>query len=715
MSQLGILVIEPKGGRRVMGANLSKHISAIYWGNKPTINLDEGAMAEQTESSYITTGYRSPLGPYQRRVEESARGAHLILDHIFGDKKSYLDPTYTIWDSETAQKAQDMVLQSCWQGEGNPFTEIPAFLRTAGVDSKALALFTAESYLLRNIQMYAANLETIEFRIRGFLNSAYSPDQVEEVITGKKVSDLLSLTLYKGGVQSNFYPSMTFIWMAQLCLALANASRTDKLAEDPWLLKDFLDPVSKVAAEVYVRRGRETDQEPKTTLSREAQARPFLIAMFPNVFEPISGSGDKKKINNYLLQKLQLTDTGDIDKNLLEARRYIETSQDQDNLGLQELRDFLGTDTEHQRGDFVFGEDRVILFDGLKPLWGAKHSSTSNPVSSTAVETLPAQGLTMLHRLNQNQVVQKIHAPRGGKEGKNWVADTLAVLENRKQIIFYGPPGTGKTFIAQALVDSYEPEDPAEELPGSHFEIVQFHPSYTYEDFFEGYRPSTTSPEDKDSSQQSLSFTLKPGPLKRLADRACLEPTRPFFLVIDEINRGNIAKIFGELYFLLEYRDRAITLQYSDAAFSLPENLFIIGTMNTVDRSIATVDSAIRRRFAFVELSPRKEPTRGALARSGNSVGAQLQEELNSRLSDRGADLSVGPSYFFGLTTQESLQQVWDYDILPLLVDYFYGVKTPDQVESEYALNTFLTSGSDEEAELEDGDGANDAHGDTGE
>lgn len=698
-----------------MGATLSKHISAIYWGNKPTINLDEGAMAEQTESSYITTGYRSPLGPYQLRVEESACGAHLILDHIFGDKKSYLDPTCTIWDSETAHKAQDMVLQSCWQGEGNPFTEIPAFLRIAGVDSKALALFTAESYLLRNIQMDAAKPETIEFRIRILLEGAYTPEQAEAMLTGKEIARLLSLTLYKGGQQANFYPSMTFIWMAQLCQALANAPRADELAENPWLLKDFLSPVSEAAAEIYVRRGRETGQEPRRSLSLDAHARPFLIAMFPNVFEPIGVSSSKKKINDYLLQKLQLTDEGDIDKNLLEARCYIETSQDQDNPGLQEIQDFLGTDTHHQRGDFVFGEDRVVLFDGLMPLWGTPRSSTSNPVSSASVETLPAQGLTMLHRLNQNQVVQKIHAPRGGKEGKNWVADTLAVLENRKQIIFYGPPGTGKTFIAQALVDSYEPEDPAEELPGSHFEIVQFHPSYTYEDFFEGYRPSTTSPEDKDSSQQSLSFTLKPGPLKRLADRARQYPKQPFFLIIDEINRGNIAKIFGELYFLLEYRDRAITLQYSDDAFSLPENLFIIGTMNTVDRSIATVDAAIRRRFAFVELSPRKEPTRGALVRSRNSLGAQLQEELNSRLSNRSADLSVGPSYFFGVTTQESLEQVWDYDILPLLVDYFYGVKTADQVEEEYALNTFLTSGSDEEAELEEGDGATDAHRDTGE
>lgn len=672
-------------------------------------------MAEQTEPTYITTGYRSPLGSYQLRVEESARGAHLILDHIFGDKKSYLDPTYTIWDAETAQKAQDMVLQSCWKSDRGPFEEIPAFLSTAGVDSKPLALFAAESYLLRNIQMYAAKPETVEGRIRTFLQSAYSPEQVEAMLTVREVARLLSLTLYSGGQQANFYPSMTFIWMTQLCLALANVSRAEDLAEDAWLLKDFLSPVSEAAAEIYVRRGRETDQEPKTTLSREAQARPFLIAMFPNVFEPISVSGSKKKINDYLLQKLQLTDAGDIDKNLLEARRYIETSQDQNNPGLQEIRDFLGTATQHQWGDLVFGEDRMVLFDGLKPLWNSTQSSTSNPDSSISVEDLQAQGLTMLRILNQDQIVQKIHAPRAGEDGRNWVAETLAVLENRKQIIFYGPPGTGKTFIAQAIVDSYEFEEPAEELPGSHFEIVQFHPSYTYEDFFEGYRPSTTSPTDKDSSHQSLSFTLKPGPLKRLADRARQEPTRPFFLIIDEINRGNIAKIFGELYFLLEYRDRAITLQYSDAAFSLPENLFIIGTMNTVDRSIATVDAAIRRRFAFVELSPRKEPTRGALARSGHSLGAQLQEELNSRLSNRGADLSVGPSYFFGLTTQESLEQVWDYDILPLLVDYFYGVKTADQVESEYALTTFLTSDNDETDELEEGSGNHDAHGDTAE
>ena len=134
--------------------------------------------------------------------------------------------------------------------------------------------------------------------------------------------------------------------------------------------------------------------------------------------------------------------------------------------------------------------------------------------------------------------------------------------------------------------------------------LVQFHPSYTYEDFFEGFRPEP-------GGSGTLTFRLRAGPFRDFAEVAAANPSTAYILIIDEINRANLAKVFGELYFLLEYRDQSISLQYSpDKEFILPENLFLIGTMNTADRSIALIDTAMRRRFAFVELDPRIPPVR---------------------------------------------------------------------------------------------------------
>ena len=246
-----------------------------------------------------------------------------------------------------------------------------------------------------------------------------------------------------------------------------------------------------------------------------------------------------------------------------------------------------------------------------------------------------------------------------------WLGGLVDMLEEKKQLILYGPPGTGKTLVAQRLGKHIANH-------GGGYRLVQFHPSYTYEDFFEGYRPQLRAEEGV------LGFELVHGALRELAAEAAGKPSVPYLLIIDEINRGNIAKVFGELYFLLEYRDESIRLQYSRGEqFSLPQNLFLLGTMNTADRSIALVDSALRRRFLFLEMSPTKAPVENVLeqwlsAHDHDPDAAMLLRALNTAIDDD--DFSIGPSYF--ITRDGSLpdlERIWANAIMPLLHDRYYG------------------------------------------
>jgi 5-methylcytosine-specific restriction protein B len=264
----------------------------------------------------------------------------------------------------------------------------------------------------------------------------------------------------------------------------------------------------------------------------------------------------------------------------------------------------------------------------------------------------------------------------------------IDLLWEKKQLIFFGPPGTGKTYLALELA-RHLTEDGAVKL-------VQFHPSYTYEDFFEGFRPEP-------GGSGTLTFTLRAGPFRDFAEVAAANPSTAYILIIDEINRANLAKVFGELYFLLEYRDQSISLQYSpDKEFVLPENLFLIGTMNTADRSIARIDTAMRRRFQFVELDPRKPPVRGLLGRwlaSHNLPmdAALLLDELNRRIED--ADSAIGPSYLMDeqiYQRHDGLERVWQYQIMPLLEDLFYGQRDLDEHYGLVSLRKAIAAAPDQ-------------------
>ncbi|MGQ4537760.1 McrB family protein [Dermabacteraceae bacterium P7074] len=266
---------------------------------------------------------------------------------------------------------------------------------------------------------------------------------------------------------------------------------------------------------------------------------------------------------------------------------------------------------------------------------------------------------------------------------EEWLGRVRGLLERRRQIVFQGPPGTGKTYLARKI---------AARLAGTseRVRLVQFHPAYTYEDFFEGFRPT---PEGR--------LELRPGPLRLLAEEAEEQPELNFFLVIDEINRGNLAKIFGELYFLLEYRSEGVQLMYSQQRFTLPENLFIIATMNSADRSIALVDAAMRRRFAFLDLDPASEPTAGLLGRYCRRAGLggeldSLWRELNRRVRERNPESQVGPSYLMseeltasGQLDMALLAEIWETEVLPQLRESFYGDE--EWVDRELSLAALTT------------------------
>ena len=276
--------------------------------------------------------------------------------------------------------------------------------------------------------------------------------------------------------------------------------------------------------------------------------------------------------------------------------------------------------------------------------------------------------------------------------------ENIAVLLNEKrQVIFQGPPGTGKTYVAQKLAAC---------LAGSadRVTLVQFHPSYAYEDFMQGYRPALVNGQ--------LSFKLMDGPLLRAAASAREEPGAKHFLVIDEINRGNLAKVFGELYFLLEYRDHEIDLQYGDNKFRLPPNLYIIGTMNTADRSIALVDLALRRRFYFVEFHPDEPPVKGLLRRWLNQNApdmarvADLVDRANEKLNDRNA--AIGPSYFMNPKPRlddAAVGRIWKHSILPYIEEHLFG---EHERLDEFALASLRKAGAPGDAN-EGGDGQDEA------
>ena len=254
----------------------------------------------------------------------------------------------------------------------------------------------------------------------------------------------------------------------------------------------------------------------------------------------------------------------------------------------------------------------------------------------------------------------------------------LDAMGRRKNLILQGPPGVGKTYIAKriawSLIHAIRPDQ---------VQMVQFHQSYSYEDFVQGWRPT-----------ESGGFTLRNGVFYEFCKRAAAASDKRFVFIIDEINRGNLSRIFGELLMLIESDKRgdehAIPLTYSSDGerFSVPENVYILGMMNTADRSLAMVDYALRRRFAFVALQPAfgTQVFRDFLVKDGadDALVSLIDERLsalNRKITDDSKNLGpgfeIGHSYFVPSEDDESLDENWFRNVIrtqvePLLREYWF-------------------------------------------
>lgn len=254
-----------------------------------------------------------------------------------------------------------------------------------------------------------------------------------------------------------------------------------------------------------------------------------------------------------------------------------------------------------------------------------------------------------------------------------------ALLLSKKNVILEGAPGVGKTFAARRLAYSIIGEKDENRIA-----FVQFHQSYSYEDFMMGYKPDNNG-----------GFQLKPGAFYTFCKRAQNHPDKPYFFIIDEINRGNVSKIFGELLMLIEkeHRDEEIRLAYSDELFSVPNNLYIIGMMNTADRSLAMIDYALRRRFSFYDIKPAFDSKgfKKYQKKLGNATLDKVIDgikQLNYTIANDdslGSGFCIGHSYFCG---QKDFSPIWlenvvEYDVLPMLREYWFDNENKYKEEAE--------------------------------
>jgi MoxR-like ATPase len=317
------------------------------------------------------------------------------------------------------------------------------------------------------------------------------------------------------------------------------------------------------------------------------------------------------------------------------------------------------------RFDPILSKDLIAETPGLENLSILRyHQGTNFPVTKTEAEILESlEGTSEVKEKSIPYAAPYTLADFANETGYDEAVGSawLARLRRKKQIVFQGPPGTGKTYVAQRLARLLLSETQGVT------DLVQFHPSYAYEDFMQGIRPK--------SEAGTLIFDLEPGRFMNFCRKAERRGDAPCVLIIDEINRANLSRVFGELMYLLEYRDAATPLASGGKPFKIPKNVYLIGTMNTADRSIALIDHAFRRRFSFIFLGPEYPVLERYLEQHGLPSAGLIKavQKVNTAINDR--NYEVGISFFLadGASLKNTLREIWQGEIEPYLDEYFYG------------------------------------------
>lgn len=302
--------------------------------------------------------------------------------------------------------------------------------------------------------------------------------------------------------------------------------------------------------------------------------------------------------------------------------------------------------------------DRIgQVFRALHPLAATAWGDDLEPISTPDDGPSTAEDDTT-SRATIEEVAERCYLPPETLE--EWVH---ALTGTMRQGLFYGPPGTGKTFVATELAGhlATSPE---------HVEMVQFHPAYSYEDFIEGLRPTTAG------KTGMLEYTVRPGLFQQFCNKARTAGNDTFVLIIDEMNRADVAAVFGEMLLLLEYRgDRSVVLPYSQRRFTIPRNVIVLGTMNTADRSLALVDFALRRRFNAFSLGPSQDVLAG-WAKAHADVDADLLLALFALIQDRvGRDNPVAPGHSYWMVDDadpSTVERIWAYQVRPYLAEHWF-------------------------------------------
>jgi len=298
----------------------------------------------------------------------------------------------------------------------------------------------------------------------------------------------------------------------------------------------------------------------------------------------------------------------------------------------------------------------IVLFDRLRPIYAC------------AMDENPLPLLEQIGGANGRPYDESQFRQETGLSPE-WVRQARELLGMKRQLLLVGVPGTGKTHVVRHLARLLTGDQPEA------IRLVQFHAAYSYEEFVEGIKPRSLEIDGR----TQVTYPIEPGVLPAFVELAVAKPAQMFVLIIDEINRGNLARIFGELLYLLEYREQAIILPYSRSSFQLPSNLLVLGTMNAADRSTIALDQAMRRRFSLLEMPPdagiladwlMQHPPKAEEPFPSRVI--HLFEELNAKLRrEYGPDCQIGHSFLMQPDLDEhKLQTIWEHHIRPVLDDY---------------------------------------------